>query len=70
MHAQCRAFGGQNETDHLVLADMGCRNTFSMAESQSSVYSVWDTENRTSRRVNIVSSYIKFLSEEKHANDV
>jgi len=73
----------QNGKDNLVLADMGCRNTVFMAESQSGIYSVneWTQAGVGHFRielvdevgedaVRIVSSYLDFLSNENHANDV
>ncbi len=73
----------QSGNDNLVLADMGCRNTVFASESQSGVHSVdeWVRAGVGHLRIElvdevgddaarIVSSYLQFLSNEKHATDV
>ncbi|KAL7554652.1 hypothetical protein ACHAWF_018258, partial [Thalassiosira exigua] len=73
----------QGGKDNLVLADMGCRNTVFMAESQSGVASMdqWIragirhlrielVDESGSDAVKIVSSYLQFLSKEMAADEV
>lgn len=73
----------QNGKDNLVLADMGCRNTVFMAESQSGVYSIQDwlqagvgslrielVDESGEDAVSIVEAYLRFMSEDFGANDV
>ena len=73
----------QSGKDNLVLADMGCRNTVFMSESQSGVYSMnsWSKANIGYFRielvdengrdaVKIVSSYLRFMSKETQAKAV
>ncbi|KAL7463437.1 hypothetical protein ACHAXS_003802 [Conticribra weissflogii] len=73
----------QNGQDNLVLADMGCRNTVFMAESQSGVYNLNDWRRAGVGRlrielvdedqkdsVEIVTAYLGFLSGERQAYEV
>lgn len=73
----------QNGQDNLVLADMGCRNTVFMAESQSGVYNLNDWRRAGVGRlrielvdedgkdsVDIVTAYLGFLSGERQAHEV
>lgn len=73
----------QGGKDNLVLADMGCRNTVFMAESQSGVYSMNEwmdagvghlrielVDEIGADAVRIVTSYLQFLRKELHAKDV
>ncbi|KAL7536993.1 hypothetical protein ACHAXR_007521 [Thalassiosira sp. AJA248-18] len=73
----------QSGKDNLVLADLGCRNTVFMAESQSGVHSINEwmqagvghfrielVDESGSDAVKIVSSYLQFLSKERQATDV
>ena len=73
----------QNGKDNLVLADMGCRNTVFMSESQSGVYNMheWSKAGVGQLRIELVDengkdsvdiamSYLRFMSGEDYANDV
>ena len=73
----------QGGKDNLVLADLGCRNTVFMSESQSGLYSMdeWTKANVGHFRielvdesgkdaVKIVSAYLQFLSNDMEPNDV
>ena len=73
----------QNGKDNLVLADMGCRNTVFMAESQTGVFSMneWARAGVGHLRIElvdesgpdaskIVTSYLQVSSKEIHANEV
>ena len=73
----------QNLNDNLVLADMGCRNTVFMSESQSGIYNMNEwikagvgclrielVDENGDNAAKIVSSYLQFLREEIHADDV